>query len=81
MFRQFPQGVRGGRCVLRVYQSEFEEIVGRGAGYANQLRILLDGNEPESQDVALGIRTTIFREVVDQDAVLGTEFEGHRVCS
>ena len=31
-----------------VYQSEFKKIVRRSAGYADQLRILLHGNEPES---------------------------------
>ena len=62
------------------YQSEFEEIIRRSAGDANQLGVLLDCYEAKRQYVTLGIRTTVFRVTVDQHAMFGTKLESYRIC-
>ncbi len=62
------------------YQSEFQEIIRRSAGDANELGVLLDCYEAKSQDVALGIRTAIFWVAVDQHSVFRTELESYRIC-
>ena len=72
------------RCLLQLwestYQREFEEIVRGSANDADKLGVFLYRYETERQNITFGVRSTVFRVAVNEDAMFRPKLEGNRIC-